>query len=122
MRFRLRTLLENLASIKTCVSTQRQFEEENTEWIGELDGKVVVRLYDPIQADMFWESYRIAIISDDPALAAKLRDRVFWSGNECLKLVWRNGASGKVARHAFSASKSYPFDDAGRLLIRGLYG
>lgn len=100
---------------------RRKKAGEELSWIGEWDGKPVVRLSNPHSEDMFWESYGMEIISDDPKICDMLQNSDFWSGNDCLKLLWRNSETNRVAPCALPASRSNPFTGTGRLLIRGLH-
>src|SRR5215471_5191637 len=106
MSYRPHTLIGMLVSL----IQHNRTVGRSQEWIGEWDGKAVLRLYDPIDEEMFWKSYRIEVLVCDPSVSAMVRDRAFWSGNECLNLKWRCPVSGRVAENAFSAPRSYPFE------------
>jgi hypothetical protein len=68
---------------------------------------------------MFWDSYRMEIVADDPALRQRMQTPEFWAGTEWVGLVWRSREFGEVAENAFPALA--PFREPGRLTMRGLY-
>jgi hypothetical protein len=86
-------------------------------WLVEREGVPIAVLTDCRMYEMFWDSYRIEITTDDPQLQQQLLTPEFWIAET--NLTWRSRAFGEVAPHAFSALT--PFPEPGRLLMRGLY-
>jgi hypothetical protein len=88
-------------------------------WVIEREGKPIAVLTEPRYEEMFWDSYRMEIVADDPELRAQMLTAEFWARAEAEGLVWRNREFGEVAQFAFPALA--PFPEPGRLLMRGLY-
>jgi hypothetical protein len=88
-------------------------------WLIERQGQPIAVLTEPRSEDMFWDSYRMDIITEEPALRQRMLTEEFWLKAEAEGLVWRNREFGEVAELAFPALS--PFPEAGRLLMRGLY-
>ena len=88
-------------------------------WMVERQHKVVAVLTEPRWEDMFWDSYRIEIIAQDPELQEQILTKEFWIGEGLADLVWRSREFGEVAEPAVTASS--PFPESGRLMLRGLY-
>ena len=87
-------------------------------WDLELDGRVVARMDEPRFEDMFWMSYRVTPVTDDPALAERVLTEAFWKGGEPLDLVYRR-ATGLVAEHPVPSTR--PLVGPSRVNMRGLY-
>jgi hypothetical protein len=68
---------------------------------------------------MFWDSYRLEVVTDDPELRQRLQTPEFWMAGESEGLVWRSREFGEVAEGAFPALS--PFPEPGRLMMRRLY-
>ncbi len=88
-------------------------------WVIEYHGKAIAILTDPRWEEMFWVSYRMEIVAEDPELGAQMLTKEFWARSEIEGLVWRNREFGEVAEFAFPAL--WPFPEPGRLTMRGLY-
>jgi hypothetical protein len=88
-------------------------------WFIERRGQIIAVLTDPRWEDMFWDSYRIDITTEDPELRPLLQTEAFWAKAESEPLVWRNREFGEVAEFAFPALA--PFPEPGRLMMRALY-
>src|SRR5262245_3177494 len=88
-------------------------------WVIERQGKPIAVLTEPRYHDMFWCSYRMEIVADDPDLRAQMLTKEFWLKDKAEGLVWRNREFGEVAEYAFPALS--PFPESGRLLMRALY-
>jgi len=91
----------------------------DSEWIIEIEGRPVALLSDPKQAEMFWNSYRMTPLTDEPKLLADLQNVEFWRHCEARGVAFRHRASSKIARYAFPGGD--PFPEPGRLVMRGLY-
>lgn len=85
-------------------------------WFVEWQGRRVALLTDPRFAEMFWDSYRIEPITDDPAEVQRLVNDIDWWLE--LKFVYRSRQFDEVAEFAFPAGA---FPEAGRVQMRGLY-
>src|SRR5262249_14737196 len=83
-------------------------------WVIERDGQAIAVLTEPRFEDMFWDSYRMEIVAEDPELRARLRTKEFWARAEGEGLVWRNREFGEMAEFAFPALD--PFPEPGRLM------
>jgi hypothetical protein len=88
-------------------------------WIIEQKGKPIAILSDAQFQEMFWDSYKIDVVTDDSELRDRLATREFWARAEAEGLVYRNRGFGCVAAFAFPALTPYTQD--GRLLMRALY-
>ena len=72
-------------------------------------------LTEPCFADMFWESYRITVLSEFPdERECILNSDAFWRERQ---LVYKSRSFGLEANFAFSSGLSGP----GRVVMRGLY-
>lgn len=91
----------------------------DSEWIVEIEGRPVALLSHPKWAEMFWTSYEITPLTEDPEIVAKLNDVEFWRVCESLGVSFRHRASSVVASHAFPGMD--PFPEPGRLVMRGMY-
>lgn len=87
-------------------------------WDLELDGEIVGLLDDPQSADMFWDSYRLTVTTDDPMLKERLLSTEFWKYGDCLSLVCRSRATGLLAAYVLPAPG---FNQFNRIEMRGLY-
>jgi hypothetical protein len=90
-----------------------------SRWVIERHGQVIAALTEPRPEDMFWYSYRLEPLTDDPDLRQQLLSAEFWAQAESQGLVWRNREFGEAAEQAFPALS--PFPEPGRLKVRGLY-
>lgn len=90
-----------------------------SEWLIELGGTPIALLSEPRWEEMFWTSYRITPLTDDPSTLAKLQDIEFWRVCESHGVVFRHRASSAIAQYAFPGLA--PFPEPGRLIMRGLY-
>jgi hypothetical protein len=84
-----------------------------------VDGRVVAVMDEPRWEDMFWMSYRVTPMTDDPALAAALTSEDFWTAGDYDKLVFRSRATGLVAEHAVPSGR--PLVGPQRVNMRALY-
>ena len=91
----------------------------DSEWIVEIKGSPVALLSHPQWVEMFWMSYEMTPLTEDPEIVAKLHDVEFWRVCESLEVSFRHRASSIVASHAFPGLA--PFPEPGRLVMRGLY-
>lgn len=87
-------------------------------WDVMLDERVIAYLSDPRFEDMFWISYRVTPLTDDPELAARLMTSDFWRRGRADRLRYRSRALGVFAPHAFPAIGEH---EPGRVTMRGLY-
>jgi hypothetical protein len=86
-------------------------------WYVEHEGRRLALLSDPAFEDMFWDSYRIEALTDDPEERRRvLSDPSWWLQG---KLVFRSRAFDAVASTAFPAG--CVFTGSGRVLMRALY-
>jgi hypothetical protein len=86
-------------------------------WYVEHQGRRVALLTDPRYEDMFWESYRIELLTADPGEKSELLTSPDpWLSGE---IVFRSCEFGELARNAFPAGQV--FCDDHRVLMRGLY-
>jgi hypothetical protein len=88
-------------------------------WVVERQGQAIAILSEARCEEMFWDSYRMEIVTQDSELRQKMLTKEFWVRAESEDLVWRNRELGEVARFAFPALS--PFPEPGRLMMRGLY-
>ena len=105
-----------------CVRRLRMWESEHGRgrgWFVERRGEVVAVLTQPRREEMFWDSYRMEIVTQDPELRQRLLTKGFWDGAEGEGLVWRSREFGEVAEDAYPSLS--PFPEPGRLTVRGLY-
>ena len=86
-------------------------------WFVECKGRRIAQLTDPRFEDMFWESYIIEPLIEDPAERALLLESPEqWISCD---FVYRNRQFDEVAENAISALS--PFPEPGRVIMRGLY-
>ena len=86
-------------------------------WFVEHKGRRIAELTDCRYDDMFWDSYAITALTDDPAEREQiLASPDFWLACEC---VYRSKLFDCVVEHALPVG--LPFPQPGRLKIRGLY-
>jgi hypothetical protein len=86
-------------------------------WYVERAGQRVALLLGPRFEEMFWDSYRVEPLVDDPEERRRIRsDRQWWHQRG---LVFRNREFEAVADSAFAAGQV--FTEGGRVLMRGLY-
>ena len=88
-------------------------------WVVERQGKPIAALSDRRWEDMFWESYRMEIVTEDRRMREEMLTDGFWSKAEVEGIVWRSKEFDDVAPGAYPALS--PFPDPGRLKMRGLY-
>jgi hypothetical protein len=91
----------------------------NAGWFIERRGEIIAVLTEPRWEDMFWDSYRIDITTEDSELRSLLQTEIFWTKPEGEQLVWRSREFGEVAEFAFPGGE--PFPEPGRLIMRALY-
>lgn len=84
-------------------------------WFVELQGQRVALLTDPQWADMFWVSYLITPLTDDPGVRALLEKPEFWWSED---VRFRSRGIDFVAPFAFGAGAG---PSSGRIAMRGLY-
>ena len=88
-------------------------------WHVERGGQRLAVLSDCRWEDMFWDSYFIEPVTEDPALNQHLLSG-FWEGDEWSGIQYVNRAFPEViVTDAFPGTR--PFIEPNRLLIRGLY-
>lgn len=83
-----------------------------------LDDRVVAYLSEPRFEDMFWISYRVTPLTDEPELAARLSEPEFWRSAEPDGFGYRSRALGLFAP---LARPSIGEHEPGRVTMRGLY-
>jgi hypothetical protein len=88
-------------------------------WIIERQGRPIAVLTEPRREEMFWDSYRMEIVTDDLELRTRMFTTEFWAKAEAEGLVWRNRKFGEVAEFAFPSFAPFPEPD--RLMMRRLY-
>ena len=88
-------------------------------WILERDGKAIATLSDCQYEDMFWDSYRIEPITDDPDTRKLILSEAFWVGSEWIGLTWRNRELEMLPVAPFPAGS--PIRKSGRVVVRGLH-
>jgi hypothetical protein len=88
-------------------------------WTIERHGQPIALLTEPRWEDMFWDSYRLEVLTEDAELHKLLLTKEFWIGSEWSDLTMRNREFGELAPFAFPAGE--PFTESGRLMVRGLY-
>jgi hypothetical protein len=86
-------------------------------WFVEHHGRRVAQLTDPQFADMFWYSYQVEPLTEDPAE----REALLTSPDRWLacEFVFRSRRFGLAAENAFPAGGVFP--EPGRVLMRALY-
>jgi hypothetical protein len=86
-------------------------------WYVERAGQPVAVLLDPRFEDMFWDSYQVEPLVDDPNERSRIQcDQRWWHQRG---LVFRNRYFGAAADTAFAAGDVFTED--GRVIVRGLY-
>jgi hypothetical protein len=88
-----------------------------TGWLVELAGTPVALLTDPRCEDMFWDSYRLEPLTEDPELRKQLFTKAFW--DEFPRLTFRSREFGDVVPDAWPAGDVFTRD--GRVTMRCLY-
>jgi hypothetical protein len=88
-------------------------------WVVKRQGVPIAILTDCRWEEVFWDSYRLEIITDDPDLQAKLLMKEFWAVAEAEGLSYRNLEFADAAPFAFPSLS--PLSEPGRLMMRGLY-
>lgn len=97
--------------------TRAATEGRSDGWDVLIDGRPVAFLDRPHFEEMFWFSWRITPVTDDIELAGRLLSEQFWTENYS-RWNFRSRSSGRVAKHAFPASR---FVAPGRVLLRRIY-
>jgi hypothetical protein len=88
-------------------------------WYVERDGDCLASLSDCRHEEIFWDSYRLEPLTDDAAFNRSLLSD-FWEGKGWAGVYFRNREFPEiVVADAFPAGM--PFQEPGRLMIRGLY-
>ncbi len=95
---------------------QSNFAREAGWWVEE-NGRRLARLSDPWYVEMFWDSYAITPLSDDPAECAAILSEEFWHGRQ---LRFRSAQFNQYAENAFPALIN-PLAVPGRVTMRALY-
>jgi hypothetical protein len=96
----------------------RSMKSQMDCWDVELDGRPVAVLTDGRYYDMFWGSYLIQPLTEDPKELQYLYSEDFWHG----PLVFRSRKSGRLAAYAFpSGEAASMLRQSGRVVMRGLY-
>lgn len=85
-------------------------------WYVEHRGRTVAQLVDPRYEDMFWVSYRIELLAENPQDAELAMSAPRWLACE---FAFRNREFGDIVEHAFPGGG--PFSEDGRISMRGLY-
>ena len=88
-------------------------------WVIEKQGTPIAKLTDCRWEEVFWDSYRLEVVTDDPDLRAQLLMKEFWAVAEAEGLAYRSLEFGEVAPFAFPSLS--PFSEPGRLMMRGLF-
>jgi hypothetical protein len=88
-------------------------------WIIEREGRPIAVLSEPRSEEMFWDSYKLEVVAEDPGLRARIVTAEFWDNPLTDGLVYRNRLLGDTASHPFAAAS--PFPEPGRIMMRGLY-
>lgn len=88
-------------------------------WVIECQGRAIATLTDCRWEEVYWDSYRLEIITDDPDVQARLQTQEFWAITQAEGLVYRNLEFADVAPFAFPSLS--PFSEPGRLMMYGLY-
>ncbi len=84
-------------------------------WYLEYHGARLAVLMDPMWAEMFWVTYRIEPLTDDPRILDMLSSRLFWYSDE---LTFRNRVfDDEVIDHAFGN----PERSGNEVTMRSLY-
>jgi hypothetical protein len=87
-------------------------------WYVEENGERLAALVDVRFADMFWDSYRLEVLTTDPIQRAKLLTAEFWTSDG---LAFRSIPFGEVSRRAVpSLSASTTLRATGRIEMRWL--
>jgi hypothetical protein len=92
-------------------------------WVVEYEGQPVAILTDCRSLEMFWDTYKIDVVTPDPRVRDDLlTNPSFWNPRS---IVWRSRLFGLVAPLAFVAGdgiRTRPFTtDGGHLIVRALY-
>ncbi|WAS96253.1 hypothetical protein [Nannocystis punicea] len=88
-------------------------------WDVVLEERAIACLSEPRFEDMFWISYRVTPLTDDPELAAQLLTPEFWREESRRgRLRYRSRALGVFAPHAFASLGDH---EPGRATMRALY-
>jgi hypothetical protein len=88
-------------------------------WVLERDGRPVAVLTDWRFEEMFWDSYRIEPIGDDPEERREILTNAFWDADKWIGVVWRNREFDEPPLAPFPAIQ--PIRDPGRVTVRALY-
>lgn len=88
-------------------------------WVIERQSQPIAVLSDRRYEEMFWDSYKMEVVTDDPMLRKQVWTKEFWDRAVSEGLIWRNREFNEVAPNAFPAGS--PFPQPGRLMVRGLY-
>lgn len=121
----MRSCRRDCAAVKTSSDYDRRLRIWETNygrdcgWQIERNGEVIAVLSEPRYEEMFWESYRMEIVTEDLELRGRLLTTEFWVVAEAEGLRWKNLEFGEFAEFAFPSLS--PFREPGRLTMRGLY-
>ena len=87
------------------------------EWFVVRDGRNVAVLYESQYSDMFWYSWKVRPISDDPADLLMVHSPAFWADDQLERTKYVHREFGNVT-DAFWAPGGIR---EGRVVMRGLY-
>jgi hypothetical protein len=88
-------------------------------WVLERDGRPIAILTGPRFEEMFWDSYRIEPVGDDPEERRQVLTNAFWDADKWLALVWRSREFEELPLAPFPAIR--PIREPGRVTVRALY-
>lgn len=89
-------------------------------WFIERDGERIAALVDMRWEDMFWDSYRLEVLTSDPGKQAILYSREFWA--DLTGVAFRDRALGEVALRPLAAvNASETLTANGRVSMRWLW-
>ena len=86
-------------------------------WEVELEGKPIARLVRPRDVDMFWVSYEVVLLTDEPFIANGFLEFSFWIENGS-RLVFRNHGFKEIAAVGVAAGRVDA--QSRRMAFRGL--
>lgn len=90
-------------------------------WTAERDGKPVCTLSEYGWEDMFWDSYRVEVIAEDPEVRSEMLASDYWRGDGWTKLTWRNREFRDVSVNPYTFPAAGGMTHDGRVAMRSLY-
>ncbi|WP_265595964.1 hypothetical protein [Verrucomicrobium sp. BvORR106] len=101
-----------------CDEVGRPVLDRDDEWWLEVNGERIALLRDRRSVEMFWSSFLVVPVTENPVWLRQLGERDFWLSLTPENCTFRNRSRDVVSSHPFAAQN--PFVVPGRVLMRRL--